>query len=213
MNKIMKYLLLALVPVFSMAQAQTTNTGAYVTDGSGVVVKSGFGACWRTSSWTPQLATKECDPDLFKEDMLPKKAEVIKTPEVIPHKVVKAVEPVTVVLKAFFDFNKSELNAVNEEKVKTIAKQIKAFNIEVITVTGNADRIGTEEYNQNLSEKRANVVKAALVNLGVEESRIYIESKGESQPVVNCPGKTTAKVIACLAPNRRVNIEVIGSNK
>lgn len=211
MNKMIRYLVLALLPAFSIAHAQTT--GAYVTDSSGQVVKSGFGLCWRTSSWTPQTAIKECDPDLFKDEVIPpKKEEVVQKEEIKPQPpVVK--QPVTVVIKAFFDFDKSELTADSRAKLKEIADKIKSYNVEVVTVSGHADRIGTEDYNQKLSERRAAVVKAELVKLGVEETKIYTEAKGESQPEVNCPGKTSAKVIACLAPNRRVQVEVVGSAK
>ena len=213
MKKMIKYILIALMPVFSIAHAQ--NTGAYVTDSSGQVVKSGFGLCWRTSSWTPATATKECDPDLFKDEVIPpKRAEEVKpkVDEVQPKPpVVK--QAVSVVLKTFFNFDKSELSQENKDKLREVANKIKEFNIEVITLTGHADRIGTDDYNQGLSERRAAVVKAELVRLGVESSRIYTEAKGEKEPVVNCAGKTSAKVIACLAPNRRVEIEVVGSAK
>lgn len=212
MNKMIKYLVLALLPVFSIAHAQST--GAYVTDSSGQVVKSGFGLCWRTSSWTPQTATKECDPDLFKDEVTPPKKEVVVIKDDIkPEPPVIKPQPVNVVIKAFFDFDKSDLTADSRAKLKEIADKIKSYNVEVITVSGHADRIGTEDYNQRLSERRAAVVKAELVKLGVDASKIYTEAKGESQPEVNCPGKTSAKVIACLAPNRRVQVEVVGALK
>lgn len=216
MKKMIKcILLLALVPVFSIAQAQNTNTNtnAYVKDNYGEVVKSNFGLCWRTSSWTPQTATRDCDPELFKEDVISKKVEIIKTPELKQEAVVKTKQVVNIILKEFFEFNKSELSQVNKDKLKEVAEKIKTFNVEVITVSGYTDRIGTEKYNQNLSEKRANVVKEELIKLGIEKDRLYTEAKGENEPVVNCKGKTTAKVIACLAPNRRVEIEIVGSNK
>ena len=213
MNKMIKYLILALLPVFSIAHAQ--NTGAYVTDSSGQVVKSGFGLCWRTSSWTPQTATKECDPELFKDEVKPPKKveEILKQEEVKPEPPTVVKQPVSVVIKTFFDFDKSDLTAESYAKLREVADKIKSYTIEVITVSGHADRIGTEEYNQKLSEKRAAVVKSELVKLGVDESKIYTEAKGESQPEVTCSGKTSAKVIACLAPNRRVKIEVVGSMK
>lgn len=215
MKKIFQYMLIALMPVLSVAHAQ--NTGAYLTDGSVSVVKSGFGLCWRTGSWTPATANKECDPELFKEDTTPKKVEeavkvkVEEEKKIIP--VVKVKQPITIVLKEYFDFDKAELSQANKEKLSEVVAKIKTFNVEVITVSGYADRIGTEDYNQSLSEKRANVVKEELSRLGVDKSKIYTESKGENYPEVNCPGKTTAKVIACLAPNRRVKIEVVGAEK
>ena len=213
MRKMIKYVLIALMPVFSIAHAQ--NTGAYVTDSSGQVVKSGFGLCWRTSSWTPATATKECDPDLFKDEVItPKRAEEVKPKvEEVQPKPPVVKQAVSVVLKTFFNFDKSDLSQENKDKLRDVAAKIKEFNIEVITLRGHADRIGTDDYNQGLSERRAEVVKAELVRLGVDSSKIYTEAKGEREPVVNCPGKTSSKVISCFAPNRRVEIEVVGSAK
>lgn len=199
------------MPLCSVSYGQ--DTSAYLTDNAGRVVKSGFGLCIRNSSWTPQSAIKECDPDLVKSD-IPKK-EIVVIKEEIKEQIQVQVnkQPVSILIKAFFDFDKSELSLENKEKLKEIAEKMKHYNIEVITVSGHADRIGTEKYNQKLSEKRAAVVKAELVRLGIDESKIYTEAKGESQPEVTCLGHTSAKLILCLAPNRRVQVEVIGSVK
>jgi OOP family OmpA-OmpF porin len=79
---------------------------------------------------------------------------------------------------------------------------------------GHADRFGSDKYNQRLSEQRVATVKAYMVSKGVESGRIYTEGKGETQPVTkagDCTGPKSAKVIACLQPDRRVDIEVIGT--
>lgn len=221
MKKMIKCLVVALLPVLSMAHAQNVNgdnnpmkTGAYLTDSAGNIVKSDFGLCWRTSSWTPETAVRECDPDLFKNEVTVTQTtteveQVAKPIEPVP--VVK--QPVNVVIKAYFDFDKSNLTNESRNKLNDVANQIKAYNVEVITVSGHADRIGTEQYNEALSQRRADTVKAELVKLGVDESKIFTEAKGESQPEVTCPGRTSAKVIACLAPNRRVQVEVVGSKQ
>lgn len=221
MKNMMKYLVVALFPVLSMAHAQDVNnssennhTGAYLTDSGGNIVKSNFGLCWRTSSWTPQTAVRECDPDLFKNEVTVTQTttEVVQVAKPIePEPVVK--QPVSVVIKAYFDFDKSNLTDESRSKLNDVAQQIKAYNVEVITVSGHADRIGTEQYNEALSQRRADTVKAELVKLGVDESKIFTEAKGESEPEVTCPGRTSAKVIACLAPNRRVQVEVVGSKQ
>jgi OOP family OmpA-OmpF porin len=87
----------------------------------------------------------------------------------------------------------------------------------VIIAVGHADRIGNDKYNQKLSEKRAESVKAHLVAKGIEPNRIYTEGKGEKQPVTGdkC-GKSevkSKKLIDCLQPDRRVEIEIIGTKK
>jgi len=81
-------------------------------------------------------------------------------------------------------------------------------------VTGHADRIGTDAYNQKLSQRRADAVKDYLVGQGVEDKRIETAAKGESEPVVSCDnvkGKVSGKnknLVECLQPNRRVVVEV-----
>jgi len=84
----------------------------------------------------------------------------------------------------------------------------------VILAVGHTDRLGSDAYNQKLSERRAAAVKTYLVSKGVEANRIYTEGKGKKQPVTgttcdNVKGRTA--LIACLQPDRRVEVEVIGS--
>ena len=84
----------------------------------------------------------------------------------------------------------------------------------MIIAVGHADRFGTDAYNQKLSEKRAAAVKEYLVGKGMEANRVYTEGKGKKQPVTKadqCKGPKSKKTIACLQPDRRVEIEVIGT--
>ncbi len=86
--------------------------------------------------------------------------------------------------------------------------------VEVVLVTGHADRIGKDSYNQKLSERRAAAVKDYLVSQGVEANRIETAAKGEAEPVVACSdvkGKESGKnkkLVECLQPNGRVMVEV-----
>ncbi|MDP1909408.1 MAG: OmpA family protein, partial [Hyphomicrobium sp.] len=92
--------------------------------------------------------------------------------------------------------------------------KLKDISPETVMTIGHADRIGTDGYNQRLSEQRVGTVKAYMVSKGVEANRIYTEGKGETQPVTkagDCAGPKSAKIIACLQPDRRVEIEVIGT--
>jgi OOP family OmpA-OmpF porin len=78
-------------------------------------------------------------------------------------------------------------------------------DIQLVMVTGHTDRLGSEEYNQKLSERRANQVRDYLISQGVEANRLQAVGKGESEPVVACDGvKGRKKLIECLQPNRRV---------
>jgi OOP family OmpA-OmpF porin len=83
-----------------------------------------------------------------------------------------------------------------------------------VIVTGHTDRIGSLRYNMKLSERRAVVVKDYLVANGVDSKLIFWEGKGPKQPIPVtkfCDNKMKRKqLIECLAPNRRVTVEVVG---
>lgn len=213
MKKTLNIIALSVMSLLSVAHAE--NTGSYLTDSRGALVKSGTDLCWRTGSWTPAQATKECDPELVKVEKPVEPSKVIEKPKQVMEvpKMVVPPRPVTINLKEYFNFDKSDLTTESAEKLNMLASKVKNLNLEVVTVTGFADRFGSEEYNQKLSEKRAAVVKEALISKGVAANKIYTEGKGEFNPEVECPGKKSAKVIECLAPNRRVDVEVIGSEK
>ncbi len=188
-------------------------TVGYVIDQRGYVAKSGTGLCWRTGYWTPAMAIAECDPDLVK-----KEAPVVAAPPAPPPAAAPAPKPmakkVTLSADALFDFNKAVLRPEGEKKLSDLAKSLTDMKLEVIVAVGHADRIGSVDYNQKLSETRANAVKSFLVSKGIEPNRIYSEGKGESKPVTTadqCKGPKNKAVIACLQPDRRVEIEVIGT--
>lgn len=117
-------------------------------------------------------------------------------------------ETVTLQAEKLFGFNKFKLNGDAVVELDDVVKTLKAHpEFDVVIVTGHTDRIGSEQYNQKLSEKRAEVIKQHLVaDHGIEASRIRAVGKGESQPVVECKGVKGKKLVECLAPNRRVVI-------
>ena len=209
MNKqILKITLLATLGMSaSVALAQVPNNDGYLFDTRGVVAKSGYGLCWKTTRWTPAMAIAECDPDLVK------KAEAAKpAPGPTPK---PAAQKVTLAADALFDFDKAVLRSEGKAKLDDVTGKLKGMKLEVIIAVGHTDRIGSDKYNQKLSEKRAEAVKGYLVGKGVEPNRVYTEGKGEKQPVTGdkC-GKTdkkSKKLIECLQPDRRVEIEVIGT--
>ena len=94
-----------------------------------------------------------------------------------------------------------------------LVHQLAGTTSDTVTVTGNTDRIGKPAYNQKLSEQRANAVKDYLVSQKLQASSIVAKGVGETQPVTtDCVGnKPTAKLIACLQPDRRVDVEMTGS--
>jgi OOP family OmpA-OmpF porin len=120
---------------------------------------------------------------------------------------VAASSKVTYAADAFFDFNKSVIKPEAKAKLDDLVDKIKAINLEVIIAVGHTDAVGSDEYNQKLSMRRSNAVKAYLINKGVDKTRIYTEGKGEKQPVADNSTKEGR------AKNRRVEIEVVGARK
>jgi len=128
---------------------------------------------------------------------------------------------VTLSADALFDFDKAVLRPEGKAKLDEVITKSLYIKIEVIIAVGHADRIGTDQYNQSLSERRAAAVKDYLVSKGMEPNRIHAEGKGESQPKTTadqCKGLgnengRNKKLIACLQPDRRVEIEIIGTRE
>ncbi|MBK7955458.1 MAG: OmpA family protein [Candidatus Accumulibacter sp.] len=202
----------------SLAQAQTSIPldRVYVIDQRGEVVMSGAGLCWRTGFWTPAAAANDpagckCDKDLLpKEVCEPPMAKAAPAVGVKP-----AADKITVAADALFDFDKYTLRPEGKKKLDEVAAKAAAIKLEVIIAVGHTDRFGSDAYNLKLSDRRAAAVKTYLVSKGVNANKIYTEGKGKRNPVTKpdqCPGKApTKKVIECLQPDRRVDIELIGT--
>ena len=229
MNKFAKHsLMVALAATLglgaTLAQAQTAADRVYVIDSRNEVAMSGAGLCWRTGFWTPAAAANDPAGCKCDKDLLPKeKCEPVSTGAApagaatgaTPATGVKpSAEKITLSADALFDFDKATLRAEGKAKLDELAAKVKDIKLEVIIAVGHADRIGSDAYNQKLSEKRAAAVKAYLVGKGMEANRVYTEGKGSKQPVTKsgqCKGPKSKKVIDCLQPDRRVDIEVIGT--
>jgi len=112
---------------------------------------------------------------------------------------------------ALFAFDKAELQAEGRREIARVAAALKEARYERIDVVGHTDRLGSQAYNQRLSEQRAQAVRDALVAQGVSADRIAASGCGETQPVVQCSQAARAALVGCLAPNRRVDIAVQAS--
>lgn len=124
-------------------------------------------------------------------------------------------ETVTVSAEKLFGFDKANLREEGRKVLEETAAKIKSNpEISAVIVTGHTDRIGTDAYNQKLSERRAKMVADYLISQGVDSNIITAEGKGKSEPVVQCDGKkVTKKLISCLQPNRRVEIRAEGTKQ
>ena len=112
---------------------------------------------------------------------------------------------VTYAADAFFDFDKAVLKPAGKAKLDDLVSKVKGINLEVIIAVGHTDSVGSDAYNQKLSVRRSEAVKAYLVSKGIEKNRVYTEGKGEKQPVADNKTKEGR------AKNRRVEIEVVGT--
>ncbi len=183
------------------AQAPAPANGYLQSQGG--TVKSGFGLCWRTGYWTPQMATEECDPDLVpKQAPAPAPVPAVKPPPAPPKPV---VEKISLKGDTLFDFDKSVVKPEGKQVLDRLVDQARDLQLEVIVAIGHADWVGTEAYNQKLSERRAAAVKAYLVSKGIPANKVYTEGKGEKLPVAD------NKTADGRAKNRRVEVEVVGT--
>lgn len=135
-------------------------------------------------------------------------ADVLKEPP-LPARAVVATEPPRVLSgDALFAFDSAELSSGGRQTLDALADDLNARRDAVtsVRIAGYTDRLGTHSYNRQLSERRARAVKDHLVARGVPADRITARGYGESDPVKDCPDQRRDALIACLAPNRRVEV-------
>ncbi len=202
------------VAMLIASAALATAAGAQTVDnwrnGTGELVwKNGTNElCWRDANWTPATAAAGCDGAIVAPKAAPAPAAAPAAPApkaAAPAPAPAAATKVTYAADAFFDFDKSVLKKEGKAKLDDLVGKVKGINLEVIIAVGHTDSVGADAYNQKLSVRRAEAVKAYLVSKGIEKNRVYTEGKGEKQPVAD--NKTNEG----RAKNRRVEIEVVGT--
>ena len=211
MNKLNKVaMLFASAALATAAGAQTIDNWK---NGNGELVwRNGSNElCWRDANWTPATAAPGCDGAIVPVAApapapvaAPMPAPPVAAPAVVPV-APPAATKVTYAADAFFDFDKSVIKPAGKEKLDDLIGKIKDINLEVIIAVGHTDSVGSDSYNQKLSVRRSEAVKAYLVSKGIEKNRVYTEGKGEKQPVAD------NKTAEGRAKNRRVEIEVVGT--
>ena len=175
-----------------LADAGGTVNEGYLGDGKRHYVRDSSGDCVRTSSWKAEDKTVDCGAE----------------PPVVANVPVPPPAPVydkrTMSAEALFDHDKSTLKPAGKEALQDLGDEIKAMGGRVvdIDVIGHTDSDGTEEYNQALSERRAQSVKDYLVSEGVDASIIDVSGQGELNPIASNATKEGR------AQNRRVDIHV-----
>jgi OOP family OmpA-OmpF porin len=203
--------------------ALATAAGAQTVDnwrnaGSELVWKNaGNELCWRDASWTPATAAKGCDGAIVAAAPAPARAPApapapVARPAPAPAPApvaapapAAAAAKVTYAADAFFDFDRAVLKNEGKAKLDDLVSKVAGVNLEVVIAVGHTDAVGGDSYNQRLSVRRAEAVKAYLVSKGIEANRVYTEGKGKAQPVAdNSTREGRAK-------NRRVEVEVVGT--
>jgi len=190
------------------AHAQSKQ-GYWVSVPSGDMVwKNSTGLCWRAGYWTWAMAIREFHADLTPKSAAPAAAP---PPAAAPAPAKPAVLRIT--STELFESNKSVLTAASKDRLEkeVIAKLAEFATIQFINVNGHTDRLGSAQFNQKLSERRAEAVKAYLVSRGADPAKIETYGFGKTMPVKSCPDQKDRKALnACLQPNRRVEVEVQG---
>jgi OmpA-OmpF porin, OOP family len=203
----------------AVAGAANADTPGYVSDSSNTIWKSPYGQCWKTTDWSPAKAMPPCDT--VQTVSAPPPPPVVTVPPPTPIAAAPMAAPAPVIEKVslasdvLFEFDKAQLRPSGQEKLDELAGRIKDAQIESVLAVGYADRIGPEQYNEKLSAERAEAVKQYLSQKGIEQQRVRSEGRGEGQPVTGdqCKGQKGAKLISCLQPDRRVEIEVRGTRE
>lgn len=206
----------------------------YAIDQRNVVVKSGADLCWRTGSWTPGAATEakagelpiacECDKDVVGADKCaPASARAASTPAAttpvtaaVPAAPKKCDFSVTLSADDAFAFNKATLSKSAKATLDNavLAKLDTCATVNTVIINGHTDRLGSQSYNQKLSEKRADAVQSYLASQGLKAENMDTMGSGKTQPIKSCDDKLgRKKLIECLAPNRRVTVDVKGPAK
>jgi OOP family OmpA-OmpF porin len=169
----------------------------YAVNSDDTIWRTSFGECWHTGFWTQDQAVEGCDGAVAKAEPA--------APEAAP---VATMADVEKKFALYFDFDSTQVGDVSN-----IVNYIGSLaSLQSVKLVGYADFIGSAAYNEQLSKRRAEAVAAKLGQAGVDSSKITIGYMGESAPVANCTGRG-AELIACLRPDRRVDVEIMGQKR
>jgi len=190
----------------------------YWVDSAGSIWRNGSGECWHTIFWTPAMAVEGCD-SVAKQGEIPQpKVSSIQPlpPQSVPVHVIVLPLKITYSEEDLFNFDEAELRPKGKAKLDNLVNDLDGAKYEVIYVTGYTDHIGSAQYNQRLSMRRADEVKNYLVSKGIPADHIKAEGKGKTEPITNpsdCRGMKSAEEINCLQPDRRTEVVVVGTKE
>jgi OmpA-OmpF porin, OOP family len=204
---------LALGLMSGAALSQTEMPG-YVVNSDTQVWRNAAGDCWRTQFGPDAASRVQCEPETA---AAPPPRAAVAAPPARPVEVAQAAPaPVAMSLSAatLFAFDSAVLRPEGRTELDRLSRDIGNMNAERIMITGHTDRLGSAAYNQRLSEQRAEAVRAYLVSRGLDANRIQAQGRGHTQPVTraaDCTGPRSDRLISCLQPDRRVDVQVSGT--
>lgn len=202
----------------------------YINNSQGENWRTSYGECWRAGHWTPAMAAEPCDatarastpppvvaaaPQPAPEPAPRAAPEPTPAPIAAPEPRGPMIQKITLETDVLFAFDKAELRDEGKRKLDEIADGLKGAEVNEIVAVGHTDRIGSEQYNEKLSQRRSEAVKQYLVQKGVSGERIVAEGRGEQSPVTgsDCSKMKGKQLIQCFEPDRRVEIEVFGQRE
>ncbi len=210
MNKVTKHLMLGLsiglVPLISSTawahvdgkyDVEATTCG-YVGDSNDKIVTDDFGKCVKTGVWSPELAIEECE-GIKKVAAAPPPSPPPPPPPPEP-----VIEKITLSAEVRFDFDKSSVRPEGKQELDELVEKLAAYkDVEEIVITGHTDSVGTNAYNQKLSERRANTVMKYLADKGIEKDTMQASGEGELKPAAT-NGTSAGRQL-----NRRVELDIV----
>lgn len=211
----------------AMFAAAATAQPGYLTTTDGAAVRDAYGLCWHTGEWTATRPWVPCDgaPKAVAPAPRPQPAPQAAAPAAqpaapAPQPAAPVIQRLTLSSELLFEFDRATLRPAGQSKLDELAGELKGAKLDSVVASGYAGRIGSESYNEKLSERRAQAVKDYLVQKGIDPQRVQTEGKGESDPVTGDACRNlgrewygNAKLVACLQPDRRVEIEVRGTRQ
>jgi OOP family OmpA-OmpF porin len=188
----------------SNAQVRDVNETALLLDTRGAPVMNATGLCWHTAYGPSPMSTSGCHAE--------GSAQVAQY--VTPAALLPAYEKVAFEANILFDSSESVLTAAGRTTLDAFVGKLSGLDTQSVRAIGYADRMGSEAFNQILSEERVDAVKSYLVKKGVAADRVRTSAWGETRPSTaagECKDANNPKNVACMQPDRHVSIEISGS--
>lgn len=229
LNKISLTLLFGMSALPAFAQVTSDilapeERSAYLQDTRGVIVRGGPGLCWRNGHWTPADAVPGCDGELLPPLSKPTAPAIVPPPlaenpapaQAPPAAPARASCDFTITMQGeeAFAFGRAGLTTAAQSRfdADVLPRLAQCSRVELLRITGHTDRLGSRGFNQELSEKRAGNIARYLQERGVRAEKVEVYGAGETLPIKECgAGLPRKQLVACLAANRRVTVEVRGS--